>query len=51
MLFNVKVVEQAEYDAHLEELAEQGNTGPATGGVNAEETAGLEPADDTGGEE
>ena len=34
MLFNVKVVDQAEYDAHLEELAEQGNTGPATGGVH-----------------
>ena len=51
MLFNVKVVEQSEYDAHLDELAEKGSTGPATGGVNAGETVGLDPADDTGGEE
>jgi cytochrome c oxidase subunit 2 len=51
MLFNVKVVEQSEYDDHLADLAEQGNNGPALGGVNASETAGLEPADDTGGEE
>ncbi|WP_243226006.1 cytochrome c oxidase subunit II [Microbacterium sp. CIAB417] len=27
MLFNVKVVEQAEYDAYVEELREKGNTG------------------------
>jgi cytochrome c oxidase subunit II len=51
MLFNVKVVEESEYDAHLEELAALGNTGPATGGVFAEEKAGLEPSDDSGGEE
>ena len=51
MLFDVKVVEQSEYDAHLEDLAERGNTGPATGGVDAGKTAGLDPADDTGGEE
>jgi cytochrome c oxidase subunit II len=51
MLLNVKVVEQSEYDAHLEDLAERGNTGPATGGVNAKTTVGLDPADDTGGEE
>ena len=31
MLFNVKVVDQAAYDAHLEELADRGNTGPALG--------------------
>jgi len=48
MLFNVKVVEQSEYDAHLEDLAAQGNTGEATGGVHAEEMAGL---DEHGGEE
>ncbi len=51
MLFNVKVVEESEYDAHLEDLAAQGNTGEAIGGVNADEVAGLDPADDTGGEE
>jgi cytochrome c oxidase subunit 2 len=50
MLFNVKVVEQAEYDAHLEQLAEQGNTGAVTGGRYSETTAGLEPANDNGGE-
>ena len=51
MLFNVKVVEESEYDAHLEELAALGNTGEAIGGVNADEVAGLDPSDDTGGEE
>jgi len=51
MLFNVKVVEQSEYDEHLADLAEQGNNGKAIGGINAETTAGLDPADDTGGEE
>ena len=30
MLFNVKVVEQDEYDAYIEELREQGNTGDIT---------------------
>jgi cytochrome c oxidase subunit 2 len=30
MLFNVKVVEQDEYDAYLESLKEQGNTGDIT---------------------
>jgi cytochrome c oxidase subunit 2 len=30
MLFNVKVVEQDEYDAYLETLREQGNTGDIT---------------------
>jgi cytochrome c oxidase subunit II len=50
MLFNVKVVEQAEYDAHLEALAAQGNTGPATGGRYSVTTPGLEPAEKTGGE-
>ena len=42
MLFNVKVVDQAEYDAHLEALAEQGNTGPAIGGADADTTKGLD---------
>ena len=51
MLFNVKVVDQAAYDAHLEELAAQGNTGPALGGVEVDEQAGLESSDENGGEE
>ena len=51
MLFNVKVVDQDAYDAHLEELAAQGNTGKAIGGENVDTTAGLEPAEDNGGGE
>ncbi len=50
MLFNVKVVDQATYDAHLEELASKGNTGPALGGADADTTAGLDSAEN-GGEE
>lgn len=42
MLFKVKVVEKAEYDAHLEALAEDGNTGPNVGGSEVNEQAGLE---------
>lgn len=35
MLFNVKVVSQAEFDAHMEQLRAQGQTGdPASGRVN-----------------
>ncbi len=51
MLFDVKVVDQAEYDEHLEDLAEQGNTGPALGGSEIDETPGLESDESTGGEE
>ena len=42
MLFNVKVVDQAEYDAHLDDLAERGNTGPAIGGADADTIKGLD---------
>jgi cytochrome c oxidase subunit 2 len=34
MLFNVKVVSQADYDAHVSDLAEQGNTGQLTADPN-----------------
>jgi cytochrome c oxidase subunit II len=51
MLFNVKVVDQAEYDDHLEELAAQGNTGPALGASQTDKTPGLESDESTGGEE
>ena len=50
MLFNVKVVDQAEYDDHLEALAEQGNTGPALGASETARTPGLESEESTGGE-
>lgn len=48
MLFNVKVVDQAAYDAHLAELAERGNTGPALGAKDVDTTAGLESAENGG---
>jgi cytochrome c oxidase subunit 2 len=51
MLFDVKVVNQATYDAHLEELARQGNTGPALGAAEISRTPGLNSADSTGGQE
>jgi cytochrome c oxidase subunit 2 len=34
MLFNVKVVEQAEYDQHIADLKAQGNTGQLDNGLN-----------------
>jgi cytochrome c oxidase subunit II len=49
MLFNVKVVDQEAYDAHLAELAEQGNTGPATGAAETSSTPGLEENNDNSG--
>ncbi|MEO5653727.1 MAG: cytochrome c oxidase subunit II [Marmoricola sp.] len=51
MLFNVKVVEQAEYDSHLADLAAQGNTGPALGASEVTKTPGLESEESTGGEQ
>ena len=36
MLFNVKVVEQAQYDAHIAELKAKGNTGQLDNGLNRE---------------
>ncbi|MCW2761949.1 MAG: cytochrome c oxidase subunit [Marmoricola sp.] len=51
MLFDVNVVDQATYDAHLEQLAEQGNTGPALGSSEVNETPGLKSKDSSGGQE
>ncbi len=52
MLFNVNVVDQAEYDEHLDDLAEQGNTGPALGASQTVQTPGLDYSDESaGGEE
>jgi cytochrome c oxidase subunit 2 len=42
MLFKVKVVDRAAYDAHLAELEKAGNTGPAVGSNEVNEQAGLE---------
>jgi cytochrome c oxidase subunit II len=36
MLFNVKVVDQAEYDAHIADLKARGNTGQLDNGLNQE---------------
>ncbi len=41
MLFNVKVVDQAAYDAHLQQLADEGNTGPALGSGDVQRIPGL----------
>lgn len=51
MLFEVRVVEQAEYDDHLASLAEAGNTGQALGGSDADNAPGIDPQRGTGGEE
>ena len=37
MLFNVKVVERDEYDAHMQELEDKGQTGLLDNGLNREE--------------
>ena len=42
MLFKVKVVDQAAYDAHLAALEKAGNTGPAVGDSDVNKEAGLE---------
>lgn len=54
MLFNVKVVSQADYEAHLADLAEQGYEAekPLLGGSNATTQDGLEePGDSEGSHE
>lgn len=43
MLFNVEVVERAEYEDYLAELEAQGNTGIAKGSTDTDTIAGLEP--------
>lgn len=41
MIFNVKIVSEDEYQAHLQSLANQGNTGEAKGASEANEPAGT----------
>ncbi len=54
MLFDVEVVSADEYDAHLQDLADQGNTGVARGGADADTQVGIEEEvqdnDTSGGE-
>jgi len=42
MLFNLKVVTQEEFDAHMKELEQRGNIGKVAGGTIPSEVAGLE---------
>jgi cytochrome c oxidase subunit 2 len=42
MLFDVKVVSEAEYKSHLQRLQQQGNIGPALGGSEVDQQSGLE---------
>lgn len=49
MLFDVKVVSQAEFDAHMRDLEEQGNTGKALGGSQVNDQPGLHESN--GGEQ
>ena len=42
MLFDVKVVSQEEYAAHLADLQKQGNIGPALGGSEVNQQHGLQ---------
>jgi cytochrome c oxidase subunit 2 len=51
MLFDVKVVDQAAYDDHLEQLAADGAKGPAMGGAAVDKVPGLKSEDSTGGEQ
>lgn len=54
MLFDVEVVSVDEYEQHLQELEDKGQTGEALGGVEADTQAGLEEEvhdDDTSSEE
>ncbi len=51
MLFDVKVVSESDYAAHLKQLQAKGNIGPALGGSEVTKQAGVEestPSDETG---
>jgi cytochrome c oxidase subunit 2 len=49
MLFNVKVTDQASFDAHMQELKDKGNVGMNLGGSAVNTVAGLEESN--GGEQ
>jgi cytochrome c oxidase subunit II len=48
MLFNVKVVSQAEYQQHVQQLRAQGNTGVVLGSTEPDRVAGLETDSENG---
>ncbi|MPZ62559.1 MAG: cytochrome c oxidase subunit II [Propionibacteriales bacterium] len=49
MLFTVRVVSQAEYDAYIEELRARGDTGAVFGKSDVDTVAGLESEGENGG--
>jgi cytochrome c oxidase subunit II len=51
MLFNVKVTDQASFDAHMKQLESEGNTGLALGGSFVGDQPGLEGDASNGGQE
>jgi cytochrome c oxidase subunit II len=48
MLFNVRVVSQAEYDQHVQKLRAQGNVGTVLGSTEPDRVAGLETEHENG---
>ena len=50
MLFNVKVTDQASFDAHMQELKDKGNVGVNLGGSYVTTQAGLDELTDGGAE-
>jgi cytochrome c oxidase subunit 2 len=50
MLFNVRVVSQAEYEQHLQRLRAQGNRGLVIGGSEADSVSGLDTQSEGAGE-
>ncbi len=50
MIFHVKIVSRADYEQHLQDLADQGNTGVAKGAEYTDTVAGLETEAPTGTE-
>ena len=51
MLFSVKVVDRATFEAELKKLEDKGNIGPACGNSDASTIAGLEGAEEAAAEE
>jgi cytochrome c oxidase subunit 2 len=48
MLFNVKVVDQDEYDQHMQDLVDEGQTGTLLGGEDSDTVAGLNESEEGG---
>ena len=48
MLFKVKVVDQAEFEAHMAELVQQGQVGTLLGGEDSQTVSGLNESEGGG---